>query len=361
MRFRRLIVVLASVALLALGTSVFGVTSSAEAGAGKYIQGFDKSRSWDYTFGPKDGPEITIVGFGSFVVGDEYLTARAKLADQGYTFGDGVPTITPDALIGVDIFVVGPLKGEDLTQIETDLLETFVVHGGAVLDARNWPSPLFGVKYSVWSGIGGVTFTNNDTGHQDILNIVAGVNSPVSVGAHSCLTTSGDGIPFLVDNVPSGNVSGVIIPPTSGRLGYAVVIGDEEIFSSNFSIEYGGGANYGNNPDNQQLLRNVFAFLSKAPGLDQDGPAALRATEALSSLSLIENTIQSMTLPAGQQSSLNAKLEAARSSVLLGQLGQAKNQLRAFINQVEAQRGKKLTPAQADGLIASARALIGGS
>ncbi|MCK5560220.1 MAG: hypothetical protein KAJ51_06485, partial [Thermoplasmata archaeon] len=57
--------------------------------------------------------------------------------------------------------------------------------------------------------------------------------------------------------------------------------------------------------------------------------------------------------------SLISKLENAQKSLDKGQDNAAVNQLNAFINEVEAQRGKKLTDAQADELIAAAQSIMG--
>lgn len=68
--------------------------------------------------------------------------------------------------------------------------------------------------------------------------------------------------------------------------------------------------------------------------------------------------IQNLNLPKGTESSLNTKLDAAKKSLEKGNLKSAVNQLGAFIHEVKAQKGKKLTLAQADYLIAQAEAII---
>jgi len=72
---------------------------------------------------------------------------------------------------------------------------------------------------------------------------------------------------------------------------------------------------------------------------------------------LIEH-IQQMNLLGGIENSLVSKLENAIQSVDRGQHNAASNQLEAFINEVEAQRGKKITEEQADELIADAQSII---
>ncbi len=58
------------------------------------------------------------------------------------------------------------------------------------------------------------------------------------------------------------------------------------------------------------------------------------------------------------QNSLNSKLDNAVDKLESGQVNAAINQLQAFINQVEAQRGKKISEAAADDLIAQTQAII---
>ncbi len=81
----------------------------------------------------------------------------------------------------------------------------------------------------------------------------------------------------------------------------------------------------------------------------------LPATATIDSLI---NQVKGLGLPKGLENSLTSKLQAAKKSVGKGNVKAAKNQLRAFINAVRAQRGKKLTNAQADALIAAAEQVI---
>jgi hypothetical protein len=68
--------------------------------------------------------------------------------------------------------------------------------------------------------------------------------------------------------------------------------------------------------------------------------------------------VESLGLPKGQENSLEAKLRAALASVQRGNESSASGQLGAFINEVEAQRGKKIPSADADALIAAAQQII---
>ena len=65
-----------------------------------------------------------------------------------------------------------------------------------------------------------------------------------------------------------------------------------------------------------------------------------------------------MDLPEGSENSLTTKLDAALASLDQGNDNAATNQLQAFINQVEAKRGKDLTDEEADLLISLAEEVI---
>ena len=67
--------------------------------------------------------------------------------------------------------------------------------------------------------------------------------------------------------------------------------------------------------------------------------------------------IEDLPIHPGTINSLTSKLENVLAKIENGQKKAALNQLNAFINQVEAQRGNKLTDAQADALIAAAEAI----
>jgi probable HAF family extracellular repeat protein len=72
--------------------------------------------------------------------------------------------------------------------------------------------------------------------------------------------------------------------------------------------------------------------------------------------------IESFGLPKGTENSLVTKLEQAQKALAAGDVGTACNLLGAFINETEAQSGKKLSDEQADAMISNAeqiRAAIG--
>ena len=72
----------------------------------------------------------------------------------------------------------------------------------------------------------------------------------------------------------------------------------------------------------------------------------------------LAETVGSLDLLTGTETALVAKLNAAKGSLESGREDTAVNQLTAFINEVEAQRGKKISSTDADALIAEASRII---
>jgi hypothetical protein len=84
-------------------------------------------------------------------------------------------------------------------------------------------------------------------------------------------------------------------------------------------------------------------------------PAAPTPAEMVENLN---ETVQSYDLPHGIENALLAKLNAALAALTAGDEAAARDSLQAFLNQVAAQAGKKITQAQADELTAAAQAII---
>jgi hypothetical protein len=82
------------------------------------------------------------------------------------------------------------------------------------------------------------------------------------------------------------------------------------------------------------------------------------AQDPMTALEGLIDTKEAMGLHHGIENSLDAKLDNALKSLEKENYGPAINQLEAFINECEAQRGKKLTEEQADTLITGAEGVI---
>jgi hypothetical protein len=72
----------------------------------------------------------------------------------------------------------------------------------------------------------------------------------------------------------------------------------------------------------------------------------------------VSHDVVNLDLPDGIETSLLAKLNTALSALAQGDTNGALSALQDFINQVRAQRGKKIPTADADALIAAAQAII---
>ena len=73
---------------------------------------------------------------------------------------------------------------------------------------------------------------------------------------------------------------------------------------------------------------------------------------------VLREHVENLGLPRGTETSLDKKLQAALDALLRGNEVTARSHLEAFVNAVEAQRGKKITDAEADALIAEAESVI---
>lgn len=74
-------------------------------------------------------------------------------------------------------------------------------------------------------------------------------------------------------------------------------------------------------------------------------------------IAMVNHFVTSGEITGNAENGLLAKLETIKQKVLNGQLDPAANEMGAFINQVEAQSGKKITAAAATALIAKAQAV----
>ena len=92
---------------------------------------------------------------------------------------------------------------------------------------------------------------------------------------------------------------------------------------------------------------------------DTESTSIMVQTPAEATADLI-TLVESFELHQGTENALTSKLENAIDALEKGNEDSASGKLNAFINQVEAQRGKKLTNEQADTLIALAQVILAG-
>jgi hypothetical protein len=77
-------------------------------------------------------------------------------------------------------------------------------------------------------------------------------------------------------------------------------------------------------------------------------------------IDMVDDFVASGDIDANIANSLKSKLEAALASLARGNENSARGQLNAFINHVEAQRGKKISDSAAEALISAAQAVLDG-
>lgn len=102
----------------------------------------------------------------------------------------------------------------------------------------------------------------------------------------------------------------------------------------------------------------VTMTLTDDDGASDTDTATVTVMGPVEAIQDLVSVIQDIDLPHGTENSLISKLENALKSLEKENEGAAINQLEAFINAVEAQRGKKITDDDADALIATAQLII---
>lgn len=103
---------------------------------------------------------------------------------------------------------------------------------------------------------------------------------------------------------------------------------------------------------------DVTLTVTDDKGLTDSITVSLIVTSPSEEVESLIDDIEAMDLHQGLENSLTQKLMNVLQSIGYGWINDAINQLNAFINQVEAQRGKKLTEEQADYLVGGAQSII---
>jgi len=208
----------------------------------------------------------------SFVAGGIYTQARTDLLDatnfgpmgivpRAVTFRAGVDAITPESLVGVDVFILNPPLTE-LTQSEAVALEQFVQEGGALLEVRN-----LNARPQLLGTVPGPPASDNTAPFTvDGLNSILAQGpfgtaaNPVGTGFNYSFAVTGAGTVIANNDVGPDLL---LLPPATivTDLGRAVLLGDEEAFASGFTS---GGANFYS--ANKTLFLNTIAFLAGTPG-----------------------------------------------------------------------------------------------
>jgi hypothetical protein len=139
------------------------------------------------------------------------------------------------------------------------------------------------------------------------------------------------------------------------------LISDPRSSPDDFSLGSGGAAALQNIPvaaGDQVVLAFGGAGSVQGVGINFSITLTPDSVDPVSAVEDLAETVAAMNLQNGIENSLDAKLDAALNvltDVNVNNDGAACNSLQAFISAVQAQRGKKITNAQADQLIASAQ------
>ncbi len=117
-----------------------------------------------------------------------------------------------------------------------------------------------------------------------------------------------------------------------------------------------------NSPTSTRTFTPTVTFtLTRTPTSTQTHTATATLTPAQAVavvITTVNNYVTSGGITGNAENGLLAKLNNIQQKIMNGQLDSAINDLQSFINEVEAQRGKKITNAAADTLIAQAQAII---
>lgn len=109
-----------------------------------------------------------------------------------------------------------------------------------------------------------------------------------------------------------------------------------------------------------QVSLTAMPIILTAQATNANTTAELNAANAAIAalIALVNRYVASGDITGNAENGLLAKLDGIQDKVTRGDTAPAANQMEAFINEVEAQRGKKITVAAANDLIAKAQVII---
>ncbi|MCA8958367.1 MAG: hypothetical protein KDC87_19975 [Planctomycetes bacterium] len=196
---------------------------------------------------------------GGELTGSAHSTLRGLIATNGGVVGNATATLTSTYLAGVSVFYTSLLRSSGgagtLTAPEQTALQNWVNAGGVlVVTGDNSPLPAYD-SFTSWLG-----YTWATTGRTGVGKPTAAVHA-ITAGIVDYYAALG----ATFSNPPGSTLLGVdagssnflaLMPPSSTRLGWVLVIGDHNIFTDSY---------IGRN-DNQKLANNITRWACSLGG-----------------------------------------------------------------------------------------------
>jgi probable HAF family extracellular repeat protein len=213
-----------------------------------------------------------------------------------------------------------------------------------------------------WSSSGGTIHVAGHGFSYAAINNAGQVVGAVGVGQRAFSWTAEGGMVDL-GTLGGANSYAYAVNDSGQVVGYSYIPGDAAFHAFSWTADGGmvdlgtlGGANsyaYAVNDSGQ-----VVGDSSSSTSGNLHATMWLVAVTVESALAKLMDQITAYGLPHGLTNALTVKLEAALASWQRGWRNAAVNELGAFIHQVNAQRNKALTTAQADRLIGMAEQIV---
>ena len=215
------------------------------------------------------------------------------------------------------------------------------------------------------SGLGTVFAVNTDgTGFTNLYDFTGGSDGANPVGGLIISSNTLHGTARYGGTSGNGTVFSLSLPPLPpvARCRHVTVSADVNcradvsIDDGSFSPNAGGTISLVQSPSGPYPLGDTSVTLTVTDnhGLSNNCVATVTVVDTTPCLIAL---VQSLRLPSGTANSLIVKLQGAASALDRGNIQTACGNLGAFLNEVNAQEGKKLTAAQADLLKAETKSI----
>jgi FIMAH domain len=305
---------------------------------------------------------LFLLGFASTARAQITFDAAASGSGSGttvswsHTVGAGSNRIL---VVGLSITVPNPSPPADSVTYGGQSLTRQVLNGGATPISEIWTlvGPLTGTAQ--------VVVTHSEAGGQIVGGSVSfsGVDQATPIRARSQARASSVTSVMVSTNVTSSTGDVVIdaVALTGPSPSGTPAAGQTARWSGSLDgVTFGAGSTKPGESGSTTMTWNLSVQIA-SPALGALGAISLRPVQNNTPGQMIEElieTVQSFELHHGIENALLAKLNAALRKLANGNTEGARGSLGAFINQVEAQSGKKITVEQADELIAAANAIL---